>query len=108
MFIVETFLLLTCDEHYRKKSLVIYAVCIVFCCSIQIWVYGNSFESFLIAVANPNKLALERWASENGIEGDFDSLCEDKRAKDYLLGELNRIAKEKKVLFLCCRSLFIE
>ena len=50
-------------------------------------------------MANPNKLALERWASENSIKGDFDSLCEDKRAKDYLLGELNKIAKEKKVLF---------
>ncbi|XP_023533273.1 long chain acyl-CoA synthetase 4-like [Cucurbita pepo subsp. pepo] len=63
----------------------------------MIWVYGNSFESFLVAVANPNKLALERWASENSIKGDFDSLCEDKRAKDYLLGELNKIAKEKKL-----------
>lgn len=107
LFIVEAFLLLTCDERYRDKSSVIYVGYTVFCCSIQIWVYGNSFESFLVAVANPNMLALERWASENGIEGDFDSLCEDKRAKDYLLGELNRIAKEKKVLFPCCRSLLI-
>lgn len=63
----------------------------------MIWVYGNSFESFLVAVINPQKQALEHWAEENGIKGDFNALCEDKRAKDYILGELSRIAKEKKL-----------
>ncbi|GFZ16399.1 AMP-dependent synthetase and ligase family protein [Actinidia rufa] len=63
----------------------------------SIWIYGNSFESFLIAVVNPNKQALERWAEENSIPGDFNSLCENAKAKEYLLGELARIAKEKKL-----------
>ncbi|KAF7149555.1 hypothetical protein RHSIM_Rhsim02G0242900 [Rhododendron simsii] len=63
-----------------------------------IWVYGNSFESFLIAVLNPNKAALERWAEENGIPiGDFNSLCENPRAKAYVLGELAKVAREKKL-----------
>ncbi|PSR91438.1 Long chain acyl-CoA synthetase [Actinidia chinensis var. chinensis] len=63
----------------------------------SIWIYGNSFESFLIAVVNPNKQALERWAEENSTPGDFNSLCENAKAKEYLLGELTRIAKEKKL-----------
>ena len=63
----------------------------------QIWVYGNSFESSLVAVANPNKEALEHWATENGVSGDFAALCEDPKPKDYILGELKKIAKEKKV-----------
>ncbi|KAJ9706173.1 hypothetical protein PVL29_001633 [Vitis rotundifolia] len=63
----------------------------------SIWIYGNSFESFLVAVANPNQQALERWAKENNISGDFDSLCENPKAKEYLLGELSKIGKEKKL-----------
>ncbi|XP_015964521.1 long chain acyl-CoA synthetase 5 [Arachis duranensis] len=57
----------------------------------------NCFESFLVAVANPSKPVLERWAEENGIKIDFDSLCKDSRAKSYILGELTRIAKENKL-----------
>ncbi|XP_004143868.1 long chain acyl-CoA synthetase 4 [Cucumis sativus] len=63
----------------------------------MIWIYGNSFESFLVAVVNPKKQALEQWAEENGIKGDFNALCEDKRAKDYILGQLSKIAKEQKL-----------
>lgn len=63
----------------------------------QIWIYGNSFESFLVAVVNPNKEALEKWARENGVSGDFNSLCENPRAKEFIIGELSKTGKEKKV-----------
>ncbi|XP_030951886.1 long chain acyl-CoA synthetase 4 isoform X1 [Quercus lobata] len=63
----------------------------------SIWVYGNSFESFLVSVVNPNKQALERWAVENSVTGDFNSICENPRAKEYILGELTKVAKEKKL-----------
>ncbi|XAR55132.1 Long-chain-fatty-acid--CoA ligase [Bertholletia excelsa] len=67
-------------------------------CDIDsIWVYGNSFESFLVAVVNPNKQALERWAKENGVPGDFNAICETAKAKEYIIGELTRIGKEKKL-----------
>ncbi|KAL0324199.1 UNVERIFIED_CONTAM: Long chain acyl-CoA synthetase 4 [Sesamum calycinum] len=63
----------------------------------SIWVYGNSFESFLVAIINPNKQVLEQWAEENGVSGDFNALCENPKVKQYFLGELARIAKEKKL-----------
>ncbi|XP_020230137.1 long chain acyl-CoA synthetase 4 isoform X3 [Cajanus cajan] len=66
-------------------------------CVESIWIYGNSFEAFLVAVVNPSKQALEHWAQENGISTDFDSLCEDPRAKRYIVEELSKIAKEKKL-----------
>jgi len=72
--------------------------------TFQIWIYGNSFESFLVSVVNPNKEALESWAAANGISGDFESLCQNPKAKEYILGELSRIGKDKKVriwLFSC-------
>ncbi|XP_047180285.1 long chain acyl-CoA synthetase 5-like [Vigna umbellata] len=65
-------------------------------CIESIWVYGNSFEAFL-AVVNPRKEALEQWAQENAISKDFNSLCEDARAKSYILAELSKIGKEKKL-----------
>ncbi|KAL5727038.1 long-chain-fatty-acid--CoA ligase [Ranunculus cassubicifolius] len=63
----------------------------------SIWVYGNSFESFLIAIINPNKQALERWGKENGIDGDFSFLCANPKAKEFFIGELSKIGKEKKL-----------
>ncbi|GAA0151961.1 ligase [Lithospermum erythrorhizon] len=63
----------------------------------SIWIYGNSFESFLIAVVNPNKQAIEQWAAENGISGDFNSLCENPKVKEFISGELSKVGKEKKL-----------
>ncbi|KAI3756880.1 hypothetical protein L1987_56704 [Smallanthus sonchifolius] len=62
-----------------------------------IWIYGNSFESFLVAVVNPNKESLESWAAENGVAGDFCTICENPKTNAYILGELTSIAKDKKV-----------
>jgi long-chain acyl-CoA synthetase len=59
-------------------------------------VYGNSFESSLVAVVNPNQQALERWAEQNGITGSFAEVCENSRAKEHVLVELAKIAKENK------------
>nr|XP_016501799.1 PREDICTED: long chain acyl-CoA synthetase 4-like [Nicotiana tabacum] len=63
----------------------------------SIWIYGNSFESFLVAVLNPNQRAVEQWAQQNGVSGDFDSLCENPKVKEYILGELTKAGKEKKL-----------
>ncbi|KAH1080324.1 hypothetical protein J1N35_020085 [Gossypium stocksii] len=63
----------------------------------SIWVYGNSFESYLVAVVNPNKQALERWAADNGVSGDFETICKNPKAKEYILGELTRTGKEKQL-----------
>ncbi|ESQ38423.1 hypothetical protein EUTSA_v10029385mg [Eutrema salsugineum] len=63
----------------------------------SIWVYGNSFKSFLIAVANPTQQTLERWAVENGVNGDFNSICQNAKAKAFILGELVNTAKERKL-----------
>ena len=43
----------------------------------QIWVYGNSYESFLVAVVVPNKRELLAWAKEQGgLPSDFCELCD--------------------------------
>lgn len=75
---------------------------------LQIWIYGNSFESFLVAVINPNQRAIEQWAEHNGISGDFDSLCENSKVKEYILGEVAKTGKEKKVSSPRCCCCFIH
>ncbi|KAJ0716561.1 putative long-chain-fatty-acid--CoA ligase, CDP-diacylglycerol--inositol 3-phosphatidyltransferase [Helianthus annuus] len=62
-----------------------------------VWIYGNSFESCLVGVVNPYKQAIEHYAETHNISGDLDSLCENPKIKEYILRELNRIGKEKKL-----------
>ncbi|KAL8258465.1 hypothetical protein R6Q59_030506 [Mikania micrantha] len=67
-------------------------------CVDAIWIYGNSFKSFLVAVVNPNKESLESWAAENGVpDDDFRTICENPNTNQYILGELTTIAKQKKL-----------
>ncbi|PSS03947.1 Long chain acyl-CoA synthetase [Actinidia chinensis var. chinensis] len=63
----------------------------------SIWIYGNSYESFLVAVVNPNKQFLESWAEENGVAGEFTTICDHPKAKSYILEELAKTGKEKKL-----------
>lgn len=41
----------------------------------QIWVYGTSTESFLIALVVPEKHHLLSWAEETGLQGSYEELC---------------------------------
>ena len=60
----------------------------------QVWVYGNSFESFLIAVVVPERQPLEEWAAVNNKAGDFAELCNDPKARAYIQDELNKTGKK--------------
>lgn len=51
-------------------------------------------------MVNPNQQALERWAEEKGVTGDFTALCENSKAKEYILEEITKVAKSKKVELL--------
>lgn len=63
----------------------------------QIWVYGNSFESTLLAVCVPNQPKLEEWAKSNGVEGNFAQICKDPKAVAHIMAAVNATGKEKKV-----------
>ncbi|XWS40363.1 hypothetical protein CRYUN_Cryun18bG0134700 [Craigia yunnanensis] len=63
----------------------------------SIWVYGNSFESFLVAVVVPERKALEDWAIEHNEAIDFKSLCENPKARKYILDELNSTGQKHQL-----------
>uniref|UniRef100_A0A0E0BK97 Long-chain-fatty-acid--CoA ligase n=1 Tax=Oryza glumipatula TaxID=40148 RepID=A0A0E0BK97_9ORYZ len=61
--------------------------------AVEVWVYGNSFESFLVAVVVPEKQAIEDWAAQNNKTGNFAELCNDPKARMYIQDELNKTGK---------------
>lgn len=63
----------------------------------DIWVYGNSFKSILIAVIIPNEENMKKWANQNGIENSVSELCSLKRLRDYFLLELKSTAERNKL-----------
>eukprot|EP01018_Ginkgo_biloba_P025310 Gb_09946 [translate_table: standard] len=68
------------------------------CSSIDgIWVYGNSFESFLVAVVVPNHLQVEIWATSNRQKGYLNELCLNPTLKTFILEELRTIAEKNKL-----------
>ncbi|KAF8410610.1 hypothetical protein HHK36_003142 [Tetracentron sinense] len=75
----------------------------------QIWVYGNSFESFLVAVVVPDRKALEDWAEIQHEKADFNSLCKNSRARKYILDELNNSGQKHKLRgFEMLRAIHLE
>ncbi|XAR59509.1 Long-chain-fatty-acid--CoA ligase [Bertholletia excelsa] len=63
----------------------------------SIWVYGNSFESFLVAIVVPDRKALEDWAVNNDETPDFELLCKNLKARKYILDELNGTGQQNNL-----------
>ncbi len=59
-------------------------------------VYGDN-RLYNVALVVPEMGALKSWATEQGIEASDDAkLCEDKRVKEHLMGEVDKYAAEFK------------
>lgn len=47
--------------------------------------YGNSFESCLVAVVVPNKEVLTAWAKDAGVSGSYEELVKQPKAAAHVL-----------------------
>uniref|UniRef100_A0A0D9WCE3 Long-chain-fatty-acid--CoA ligase n=1 Tax=Leersia perrieri TaxID=77586 RepID=A0A0D9WCE3_9ORYZ len=63
----------------------------------DIWVYGDSFRSMLVAVVNPHEENTMKWAESNGLKGSFAEICKSEVLKDYILKELQSVAAKNKL-----------
>ncbi|MED6122217.1 Long-chain-fatty-acid--CoA ligase 2 (Long-chain acyl-CoA synthetase 2) (Fatty acid activator 2) [Stylosanthes scabra] len=63
----------------------------------DIWVYGNSFKSMLIAVVAPNEEITNKWAHSNGHIASFPKLCSLDQLKKHVLSELKSTAERNKL-----------
>ncbi|KAK9161773.1 hypothetical protein Syun_008114 [Stephania yunnanensis] len=62
----------------------------------DIWVYGDSFKSKLVAVVVPNERNTKKWAESNGYSGSFAELSKLPYLEDYILLELKSTAEKHK------------
>merc|ERR1712078_220702 len=63
----------------------------------QIWVYGNSFENFLVAVVVPNEAQVLAFAEEKKLSGSYAELCADDKVKKFVLDELTKTGRAGKL-----------
>lgn len=63
----------------------------------QLWLYGSSEESVLVAVVVPEKSALQAWAKNNNVDGTFEELCQKPKAKEWMVAQLRDTNKAKKL-----------
>lgn len=63
----------------------------------QIFVYGNSFESQLVAVVVPDEATFVPAANKEGITGSFEEIVANPQAKALLQKQLDATAKEAKL-----------
>ncbi|XP_077998937.1 long-chain-fatty-acid--CoA ligase 1-like [Glandiceps talaboti] len=60
----------------------------------QIFIYGESLKSTLIAIVVPDPETVPKWAAAKGIRGDLEYLCRNKVVKAATLKSLQDIGRE--------------
>ncbi|XP_013634888.1 PREDICTED: long chain acyl-CoA synthetase 1-like [Brassica oleracea var. oleracea] len=63
----------------------------------DIWVYGDSFKSMLVAVIVPNPETVNRWANDFGFTKPFEKLCSISELQEHILLELKSTAEKHKL-----------
>jgi len=64
----------------------------------QIFVYGDSLKSKLIAIVVPEPEYLKSWAQENGInDPDMETLCKNQQVIEAVLEDMNKVGQENDV-----------
>ena len=76
----------------------------------QIFVYGDAFENYLVAVVVPNKAYVtENWAVENRIQMDWEDICGLGRLHYDILNDFNFVsARSNLSSFECVRKVHVE
>jgi long-chain acyl-CoA synthetase len=64
---------------------------------LQVFVYGDSLQSSLVAVVVPDPEALLPWAAERGIGGDLGVLCANAHVRDAVLKSMQEQAREAQL-----------
>ena len=68
-------------------------------CIKEIFVYGDSLQSYLIAIVVLNMETIKEFAKKNLInDGNEEVLIKNKEIKKFVMAEMNKTAKEAKLL----------
>jgi long-chain acyl-CoA synthetase len=67
---------------------------------MQLFVHGNSFQTYLIAILVPNKEAVMKWGENNKVSKSYEELCKDLELNKAVLKDLSALGYEKGVLLV--------
>ncbi|XP_072165679.1 long-chain-fatty-acid--CoA ligase 6-like [Diadema setosum] len=82
----------------------------------QIFVHGDSLQSFCVAIVVPDEEMLLRHAKAKGLPQDFAQLCKSSAVKEMILNDIQRVGKtsglnsfeQAKDIFLCSELFSLE
>lgn len=61
----------------------------------EIFLYGDSNESYCICIAVPDPAKVMEIAKRLQVEGEFSEVCNNQKVRAAFLSEMNAIGKEK-------------
>ncbi|UJR31657.1 hypothetical protein I4U23_019138 [Adineta vaga] len=59
----------------------------------QVFVYGNGYKSFTVAIIVPDADVLGKYAREHNFSGDIVELCRNKEIKELIFNDIKRLEK---------------
>lgn len=66
---------------------------------LQIFVYGDSFQTSLVGIVVPDPDVLLNWAKQNNLEGqNLEALCKNEKVNKLIMDDITKVAKESKLL----------
>lgn len=76
----------------------------------QVFVYGDSYQSFLVAVVVPDEEVVMQWIAKKGIQkSNFIESCRDPSLKTEILGQIKACSKKNGLHgFETVRDIYIE
>jgi long-chain acyl-CoA synthetase len=63
----------------------------------QIFVYGNAYQHYLVAIIVPEQETVIKWADEKEAEQDYEGLCHNTDLKSDILDNMINLGREAKV-----------
>uniref|UniRef100_A0A8D3A347 Long-chain-fatty-acid--CoA ligase n=1 Tax=Scophthalmus maximus TaxID=52904 RepID=A0A8D3A347_SCOMX len=61
---------------------------------LQVFVHGDSLQSYLIGIVVPDLEVFVDWAKERGIVGSYEELCQNPDVKTAVLEDMKAVGKE--------------
>lgn len=64
---------------------------------LQLFVYGDSLQTYLVAILVPNKEVVLRWAEQRKLEEPYEEICKNKDLNLTILRDLASLGRQKNV-----------
>ncbi|KAK7934162.1 hypothetical protein WMY93_005058 [Mugilogobius chulae] len=61
---------------------------------LQVFVHGDSLESYLVGIVVPDPEVFVNWAKERGLVGSYQELCQNPDVKNAVLEDMKAVGKE--------------